>query len=55
MQKNLEFDYASASEEHLPVTRPLAEQLAAFQEFGTPTQVVETTIKTFRGQNLRIF
>jgi hypothetical protein len=54
MQKNLEFDYASASEERLPVTRPLAEQLAAFQEFSTPTQVVETTAETFRGQRLRV-
>ena len=36
------------------MTRPLAEQLAAFQEFGSPTQVVETTAKTFRGQSLRV-
>ena len=54
MQKDLEFDYAFPREEALPVKRSLAEQLAAFQEFGNPTQVVETLAKTFRGQRLHI-
>jgi len=54
MQKELEFDYASPREEPLPVMKSLAEQLAAFREFGTSTQVVETPAKTFRGQSLRV-
>ena len=54
MQKELEFDYAFPREEPLPVTKSLAEQLAAFREFGTSTKVVETPAKTFRGQSLRV-
>ena len=48
--KNLEFDYASTSEEPLPVTIRWQNQLAAFREFGTSTQVVETPAKTFRAR-----
>jgi hypothetical protein len=54
MQKDLEFDYAFPREESLPVTKSLAEQLAAFREFGNPTRVVETIATTFRGQRLHI-
>ena len=45
---------ARMREEPLPVTKSLAEQLAAFREFGTSTKVVETPAKTFRGQSLRV-
>lgn len=54
MQKDLEFDYAFPHEEPLPVKKPLAEELAAFREFGNPTRVVETIATTFRGQRLHV-
>ena len=36
------------------MTRSLAEQLAAFREFGKSTRVLETSATTFRGQPLRV-
>jgi len=49
MEENLEFDFAGAPTVESHLKSPLAEQLAAFREFGTATRRLETKAQLFGG------
>jgi hypothetical protein len=54
VQQNLGFRHAVPDEDVPLVRTSLADQLAAFREFGKATQVVETRVMTFNGRQLRV-
>ncbi len=49
-EENLEFGFAAQREDTSHLKLPLADQLAAFKEFGKTTRVLETAATTFGGE-----
>jgi hypothetical protein len=54
LEKNLEFEFATAGVDAINLKAPLSDQLAAFREFGTHTQIVETSARSFTAQEVRV-
>jgi DNA methylase len=54
LEKNLEFEFATVRVDTAHFKAPLSDQLAAFKDFGKDTQIVETSAKSFTGQDVRI-
>ncbi len=54
LEENLEFGFELRREDVSRLKGPLAEQLAAFREFGKTTQMAETVATTFSGEEVRV-
>src|SRR6266566_1204676 len=54
LEENLEFGFELRREDVSRLKGPLAEQLAAFREFGKTTQMAETVATTFSGEQVRV-
>src|SRR5438094_10123937 len=54
LEENLEFGFELRREDVSRLKAPLAEQLAAFREFGKTTQATETVATTFDGEQVRV-
>src|SRR5437879_4325806 len=54
LEQNLEFPFAARPARSMDVGRSLAEQLAAFREFGKATQIIETTAETGAGSRITV-
>lgn len=54
LEENLEFGFALEPKEAAHLNAPLAEQLAAFKEFGKATQVIEIAATSFDGERVRV-
>src|SRR5437016_14382764 len=54
LEENLEFGFELRREDVSRLKGPLAEQLAAFREFGKTTQTAETVATTFSGEQVRV-
>src|SRR6266568_7106583 len=54
LEEKLEFEFELQHENVSSLKAPLAEQLAAFREFGKSTQATQTVATTFSGRALRI-
>lgn len=54
LETNLEFEFSTEPVDVSHLKAPLADQLAAFKDFGKSTQVVETDSKQFTGESIRV-
>src|SRR6266478_3520229 len=54
LEEKLEFGFELQHENVSRLKGPLAEQLAAFREFGKTTQATETVATTFSGEQVRV-
>ena len=54
MEELLEFKFAERDEEQTTGTLLIAEQLAAFEDFGRKTDVLETSVLNFDGETVRV-
>src|SRR6266568_767286 len=54
LEENLEFGFELRREDVSRLKGPLAEQLAAFREFGKTTQMAETVATMFSGEQVRV-
>src|SRR5216683_974016 len=54
LEEKLEFGFELQHENVSSLKAPLAEQLAAFREFGKSTQATQTVATTFSGEQVRV-